>query len=99
MFCKGGYMKNKSLFKQILLLVIIAFVCVTLTLLIALLVGSIDTPIFDFRNLNIANMIPIFIFGGIITCFAIAIAFLFTSKTLFDKIKIFFEDTKNNNEK
>ena len=88
-------MKDKSLFAQILLLVVLTFLCVTLTFTIALFAGSIEVSIFNFENLNIANMIPIFILGGLITCFTIIITLLFTSRTLFHKIKKLFEDDIN----
>ena len=74
------------------MLVVIAFLCITLTVTIALLVGSIETPIFDFNNLNFANMIPVFIIGGFVSCFAVMLTVLFASKTLFYKIKDFFEN-------
>ena len=71
------------------------FICITLTVSVALLAGSIETSIFDFRNLNIANMIPVFIFGGLITLFTAVVVLLFTSRTLFYKIKNFFEEDNN----
>lgn len=92
-------MKNKSLFSQIILLVVIAFLCITLTVTIALLVGSIETPIFDFNNLNFANMIPVFIIGGFVSCFAVMLTVLFASKTLFYKIKDFFENDSKEKDK
>ena len=92
-------MKNKSLFSQIILLVVIAFLCITLTVTIALLVGSIETTIFDFNNLNFANMIPVFIIGGFVSCFAVMLTVLFASKTLFYKIKDFFENDSKEKDK
>ena len=92
-------MKNKSLFSQIILLVVIAFLCITLTVTIALLVGSIETPIFDFNNLNFANMIPVFIIGGLVSCFTVMLTVLFASKTLFYKIKDFFENDSKEKDK
>ena len=71
------------------------FICITLTVSVALLAGSIEASIFDFRNLNIANMIPVFIFGGLITLFTAVVVLLFTSRTLFYKIKNFFEEDNN----
>lgn len=88
-------MKNTSLFMQLLLLITLMFICITLTVSVALLAGSIETSIFDFRNLNIANMIPVFIFGGLITLFTAVVVLLFTSRTLFYKIKNFFEEDNN----
>ena len=92
-------MKNKSLFLQILLLVTLAFLCVALTVTVALLAGSIETSIFDLKNLNFANMIPVFIFGGMITSFVIIVTLLFTSRTLFYKIRDFLNTDKSNNDK
>ena len=88
-------MKNTSLFMQLLLLITLMFICITLTVSVALLAGSIETSIFDFRNFNIANMIPVFIFGGLITLFTAVVVLLFTSRTLFYKIKNFFEEDNN----
>ena len=88
-------MKNTSLFMQLLLLITLMFIGITLTVSVALLAGSIETSIFDFRNLNIANMIPVFIFGGLITLFTAVVVLLFTSRTLFYKIKNFFEEDNN----
>ena len=69
------------------------------TFTVALLAGSIETSIFDLNNLNLLNMIPVFIFGGIITFFIIVITLLFTSRTLFYKVKDFFEENNKENNK
>lgn len=69
------------------------------TFTVALLAGSIETSILDFNNLNFLNMIPVFIFGGIITIFVVAITLLFTSRTLFYKLKDFFEENNKENNK
>lgn len=92
-------MKNKSLFMQILILAALTFMCVALTITVALLAGSIETSIFDFSNLNIANMIPVFIFGSLTTGFVVVITLLFTSRTLFYKLKNFFEENNNDKDK
>lgn len=84
-------MKNNSLFLQIILLVVLTFVCITTTFTVAFLAGSVETSIFDFKSLNISNMIPVFILGGLITVFTILITLLFTSRTLFYKIRDFIE--------
>lgn len=92
-------MKNNSLFLQIILLVVLVFICIMTTFTVALLAGSIETSILDFNNLNFLNMIPVFIFGGIITIFVVAITLLFTSRTLFYKLKDFFEENNKENNK
>ena len=85
-------MKNKSLLLQIVLLISLAFLGIVLTMSLALFAGSMDNSIWDFENLNIANMIPVFFFGGLITCFGVAIMLLFTSRAIFYKLKDFFEN-------
>ena len=90
-------MKNNSLFLQIILLVVLTFVCIITTFTVALLAGSVETSIFDFKSLNISNMIPVFIFGGLITVFTILITLLFTSRTLFYKIRDLFELNSKDN--
>ena len=92
-------MKDRSLFAQILLLVILTFVCIGVTIFLALLAGSVDVSIFDFKNLNIANMIPVLIFGGLISGLTVIITLLFTSRTLFHKIKGYIENGTKNNDK
>ena len=84
-------MKRNSLFIQIILLVVLTFICIRATFAVALLAGSVEMSIFDFKSLNVSNMIPVFIFGGLITIFTIAITLLFTSRTLFYKIIDLFD--------
>jgi hypothetical protein len=92
-------MKNKSLFFQIVLLVIVTFLCITLTVTLALLAGSIDSSIFDIKSLNFGNMIPVFIIGGFITFFSVIITVLFISRTLFHKVKDLFDSDNNKKDK
>lgn len=93
-------MKNKSTFSQIILLVVILVICVIVTLGLALLAGSYNETIFDFANLNFANMIPILIIGGFISCVAVGIAVIFMSRSVFLKVKDYFaEKTKGDEEK
>ena len=76
---------KKSVFSQIIILIIVAFVCVFLTIGLAFLFGSIDVSIFDFKNLNISNMIPVLIIGGIISLAIITIIVLFLARTILSK--------------
>lgn len=61
-------MKNKSLFTQIVSLIILAVICLLLTITVAFLAGSLNVELFDFKNLNFSNMIPVLIIGGFIYC-------------------------------
>lgn len=91
-------MKNKSLFIQIVSLIIIAILCLVATVSIALLAGSLNTDLFDFKNLNFSNMIPVLIIGGFICCCIVGICFLFVARSAFFKAKDYFEKN-NKNEK
>ena len=90
-------MKNKSFFSQIILLIILSLVCVILTVGIALFVGSYNTTLFDFQNLNFANMIPVLVLGGFISCVVVGITVLFVARSVFLKVKDYFIETNENN--
>ncbi len=86
-------MKKKSVFGGILLLIIISLICIAVTVSAALLAGFADVELFDFKNLNLSNMIPVLIVGGIVSCFVIGITVLFVGRTVFFKIKDYFSET------
>ena len=92
-------MKNKSLFMQIITLIIIGVCCILLTVAIAFLAGSLNVELFDFKNLNFANMIPVLIIGGFVSCVLVGICFLFIARTAFFKAKDFLNDHSTKNEK
>lgn len=90
-------MKNKSFFSQIILLIAISLICIILTVSIALFVGSYNNILFDFQNLNFANMIPVLVIGGFVSCVIIGIAVLFVARTVFLKVKDYFAETDEKN--
>lgn len=92
-------MKNKSLFIQIIALIILAVVCLLLTGTIAVLAGSLNTELFDFENLNFSNMIPVLIIGVFISCVIVGICFLFVARTAFFKAKDYLKENQKNNKK
>ena len=92
-------MKNKSLFAQFICLLIIAVCCLLVTVTIAFLAGSINQDLFDFKNLNFSNMLPILIIGGFISCVFVGICFLFVARTAFFKAKEYLKETERKNEK
>ncbi len=92
-------MKNKSFFSQIMLLVILSLICVILTVGIALLVGSYNSTIFDFSNLNFSNMIPVLIFGGFVSCVVVGITVLFVARSVFLKVKDYLTDNNGGDKK
>ena len=92
-------MKNKSLFVQIISLIVLAVVCILLTVVIAFLAGSLNIELFDFENLNFSNMIPVFIIGGFISFVLVGICFLFVARTAFLKAKNYLEENETKEEK
>ena len=90
-------MKNKSLFFQIIGLIIVALICILLTVGIAILAGSLNAELFDFSKLNFSNMIPILIIGIFISCFIIGIGVLFILRTAFLKAKDYLKENDNKN--
>lgn len=92
-------MKNKSLFIQVISLIVLAVCCLLITVAVAFLAGSLNAELFDFENLNFSNMIPVFIIGGFISCVLVGICFLFVARTAFFKAKNYFEETETKEEK
>ena len=90
-------MKNKSLFVQIISIIILAVICLILTVGISLLVGSLNVELFDFQNLNFSNMIPILLIGGFISCVVVGICILFIARTAFIKAKDYLKETNKEN--
>lgn len=92
-------MKNKSLFVQIISLIVFAVTCILLTVIMAFLAGALNVELFDFKNINFSNMIPILIIGGFISCALVGICFLFVARTAFFKAKKFFNENETKKEK
>ncbi len=84
-----------------MLLIILAIVCLLLTVSAAFLVGSLNTELFDFKNLNLSNMLPVLLIGGFISCVLVGICFLFVARNVFLKAKDCLKEieTKNKKEK
>ena len=80
--------------------IVIALICLILTITVALLFGSSSTDFFDFSNLNISNMLPIIIVGGFISCVIVGLLVIILAKDIFVKIKNeFFKEDNGGNEK
>lgn len=90
-------MQNKSLFKQTILVIILAVFCFLLTIGLALLAGSLNAELFDFENLNFSNMIPVLLIGGFLSCVVIGICVLFVGRTAFIKVNDFFKENNKEN--
>ena len=92
-------MKNKSLFTQVIALIALSAVCVLLTVFIAFFAGSLSVDLFDFKNLNFSNMLPILIIGGFISCVFVGICFLFVARAALLKAKKHFNESETKKEK
>ena len=90
-------MKNRSLFAQIISIIILAVICLLLTVGLSLLAGSLNAELFDFQNLNFSNMIPILLIGGLISCFVVGICVLFVVRTALVKVKDYLKETNKEN--
>ncbi len=86
-------MKNKSLFIQIISVVIVALVCLVLTVFVSLLAGALNMELFDFKNLNLSNVILVLLIGGFISCAVVGICVLFVARTAFFKAKDYLKET------
>ena len=86
-------MKNKSLFIQIISLIILAVICLLLTVGVSILAGSLNVELFDFKNLNFSNMLPILLIGGFISCVVVGICVLFVARSAFIKAKDYLTET------
>ncbi len=82
--------KQGSVFAKAVILLVVAAVCVILTLMAALLIGSVDINLFDLSRLNLANTAFALIIGGIISALLIGIAVLFLSREVFNITKKYF---------
>lgn len=89
-------MKKKSVFFQLVLLIIIIVCGILLTVTATLFAGSDSRMLFDFKDFNIANAIPVLILGIFITCVVAGIVVLFISRAAFYKVKEYLKETNKN---
>lgn len=86
-------MKNGSMFTRVILLIVLAIVCLIMTVGAALIAGSVRTTIFDFSTLNVANLLPVLLVGGFISSIVVGISVLFFARTAFYKWKDYINKT------
>ena len=84
-------MKNKSLFSQIIFVVLLAAVCLIATVIFSLLAGTQDENILNFSDLNFSNVILVLFVGGFISCVTIGISILLVTRTAWLKTKDYFK--------
>ncbi len=87
---------KKSIFSKVMIIVVVALICLILTLAIALMLGSNNKDIFDFSNLNISNVLPVVFIGGFVSCVIVGILVIFLCKDIFVKVKDYFFENKEN---
>ena len=90
---------KKSVFTQMMILLLVALIGFTLTILLALFAGSIDETMFDWKNLNLSNMIPVLIAGGILTCISVIITVMIVSRSVFSQVHNFLFEDKGEKDK
>ncbi|MBE6713619.1 MAG: hypothetical protein E7580_08970 [Ruminococcaceae bacterium] len=91
-------MNKNSLFTKAVLIILLTLCCFGLTVALALLFGSVETNLLDFRNLNFANVFPVLIIGGGLSCVVIGIAILYFARSAFFKAKDYFKENENKGE-
>ncbi len=87
------------MFTRVILLIVLAIVCLLITVGIALMAGSVQTTVFDFSTLNLANVIPVLLIGVFISSVIVGIAVLFFGRTAFYKWKDYIDNTNNKGER
>ena len=85
-------MKNKTLFGRVIFVMILAVACLLMTVGLAILAGSLNAELFDFKNMNFSNIIPVLLIGGFISCVIVGICVLFIARDAFFKAKNYLED-------
>jgi len=89
-------LSKKPIFTKVIIVIVVALICLILTVALSLLFGSVDAQIFDFSNLNYSNMLPVIIIGGFISCVVVGMLVVFLAKDVFVKVKDYLFETKNN---
>ena len=88
-------MKKKSVFSKVLTIFIFIMVCLAITVAVALIMGSTETELFDFKNLNISNVIPVIFIGGFVCSITVGILVLFLGRDIYTE----FISKKSNSDK
>ena len=92
-------LKKGSIFAKVLILIAISVICVTVTVGIAIFAGSCNTAVFDFKNLNFENMIPVLVIGGFISCVIVGVSVLFVTRSVFLRVKDYLLDERGGDKK
>ena len=85
-------MKN-PIFSKLLIAIIVALICIALTVSIALMVGNTSTDLIDFSELNWSNVITIIILGMFITGGIVGVILLIAVKDVFVKAKKYIDQS------
>ena len=88
-------MKNRSLFKLVVIVVLVAVICFVVTLLAALVAGALDAELLNFENLNLSNVLVVLLIGGFISSAVIGLSFLFLTRTAYNKFREYLNENNN----
>lgn len=87
-------MNNKPIFPKIVFIIILALICVAVTVVMTLFAGSFTKNVFSFSDLNLSNAIPVLIICIFISCAVVGIAVLCLSKDVLIKLKDYYLNNK-----
>lgn len=87
-------MKKKSTFYLLIAMLAIGFIGLTVTMIMALILGESQTSIIDFSNMNFVNVGIVMVIGLIFLCFIFTVLLLIIAKIGFDNIADFIKNKK-----
>lgn len=87
-------MKKKSIFYLLIAMLAIGFIGLTVTMIMALILGESQTSIIDFSNMNFVNVGIVMVIGLIFLCFIFTVLLLIIVKIGFDNIADFIKNKK-----
>ena len=82
-----------------MLLVIVSVICISVTVGVAVFLGTLKGTILDFGSLNFSNVITALIIGGFISCVIVGIISLFAAKSMFTMVRDYLSEKNESEEK
>ncbi|MBR5569588.1 MAG: hypothetical protein IKW10_01690 [Oscillospiraceae bacterium] len=87
---------KKSVFSQLILLIVVALLCVAVTVVLALWAGSAEKDFLNLQNFNWSNAIPVILVGGFVCCVVVGIVVLFVTRNVFHKTMDYLSEINKN---
>ena len=89
-------MNRSPIFSRLIMLLIVGFLCIGLTVALAIWAGTCGDILPDPEALNWGNILLVGIIGGLLCCLIIGIMLLFLGKNLIAGIKDYLSKTDKN---